>query len=217
MRVLNLYAGLGGNRRLWTGCDVVAVELQDDIAKFYSDHYPDDEVIVGDAHEYLLSHYNEFDFIWASPPCPSHSRARFWGNQKTNPVYPDMKLYEEILLLKHSFDGLWVIENVKPYYEPLISPSVTLGRHHFWCNFHIEYYSATDADINRGTREDYQKTHDIDISGYKFKDRTDKILRNCVHYELGCISISVLRAYQTLLTRRHCLSMCPMLILWGYR
>jgi DNA (cytosine-5)-methyltransferase 1 len=186
MRILNLYCGLGGNRRLWGDVlDITAVELQPDIAEFYTDQYPDDTVIVGDAHTYLLEHYQEFDFIWASPPCPTHSRARFWRHSKSNPVYPEMSLYQEILLLQHHFDGLWLVENVKPYYDPLIQPTLSLGRHHFWSNFYISHFHATDADIQGGTREEWQKVHGIEISGYKFNDRTDKILRNCVHPELG--------------------------------
>ena len=187
MRVLNLYAGLGGNRKLWKGCEVASVEYRPDIAKFYADHYPDDRVIVGDAHDYLLKHYRNFDFIWASPPCPSHSRARFWSSRggRYAPEYPDMGLYQEILLLQHYFEGLWVVENVKPYYEPLIAPSVTIGRHHFWCNFHIEPLHGTDADIKDGKRSEWQDHHGIDITGYKFQDRTDKLLRNCVNPRLG--------------------------------
>ena len=36
--------------------------------------------------------------------------------------YADMALYEEILFLKHNIKGGWVVENVKPYYTPLIPP-----------------------------------------------------------------------------------------------
>lgn len=81
MKVLNLYAGIGGNRKLWgDNYDITAVEIDADIAKIYSDFYPNDTVIVADAHQYLLDNFQEFDFIWSSPPCPSHSRARFWGS-----------------------------------------------------------------------------------------------------------------------------------------
>ncbi len=188
MRILNLYAGLGGNRKKWGDeHDITAVELQPDIANFYHHQNCDDRVVVADAHEFLLAEYQGFDFIWASTPCPTHSRARFWSAKggNTNPVYPDLKLYEEILFLKHYFDGLWVVENVKPYYEPLIPPSYSFGRHLFWCNFHIEPFQATDADIQGGKRQEWQDTHGIDISGWKFEDRTDKLLRNCVHPDLG--------------------------------
>jgi len=186
VKVLNLYAGLGGNRRLWPDdVEVTAVEYREDIAEFYAYEYIDDQVMVGDAHQYLLENFRDFDFIWASTPCPTHSRARFWSHQQRDPVYPDLKLYEEILFLRHTFKGLWVVENVKPYYEPLIAPTASLGRHLFWSNFHIEPYQATDADIHTGKRDEWQDTHGIDISGWTFQDRTDKLLRNCVHPELG--------------------------------
>jgi DNA (cytosine-5)-methyltransferase 1 len=196
MKVLNLYAGLGGNRRLWDNVEVTAVEMQPDIAKFYGDHYPDDELIIGDAHKYLLDHYQEFDFIWSSVPCPSHSRARFWSAKggKVAAVYPDMTLYEEILLLQHYFEGKWVVENVRPFYPPIVPPSVEIGRHLFWCNFPIYPIEPGDADIKNGNREEWQELHGIDITGYKFKDRTDKILRNCVNSQLG---LHILNSSQT--------------------
>jgi len=92
MKILNLYAGIGGNRKFWYGHEVTAVEYNPEIAKVYQDLYPDDKVIVEDAHKYLLDCFREdWDFIWASPPCQSHSRARFWGfSEKTKTIYPDM-------------------------------------------------------------------------------------------------------------------------------
>ena len=155
VRVLNLYAGIGGNRKLWEGVDVTAVEYREDIAAVYKDHFPNDNVVVGDAHQYLLDHYEEFDFIWSSPPCQTHSRARMWGfknNRKVEKKYPDMKLYQEILFLKHYFTGKWVVENVNPFYEPLIPPTKEMGRHLFWSNFRISNTEIKEADINRGTR-----------------------------------------------------------------
>jgi DNA (cytosine-5)-methyltransferase 1 len=188
MKVLNLYAGLGGNRKLWKDVEVTAVENNESIAKFYKDHFPGDIVIIADAHQYLLEHYSEFDFIWSSINCPSHSRARFWAsvsNKRYKPIFPDMKLYEEILFLKHYFKGLWVVENVNPFYEPLINPSVKIGRHLFWSNFYIKQINVKEACINRGNITEWQELHGFDISGYKFTSRRDKILRNCVNPELG--------------------------------
>lgn len=189
VRILNLYAGLGGNRKHWQGVEVTAVEYRPDIAKFYQDRYPDDTVVVGDAHQYLLDHYSEFDFIWSSTPCPTHSRARFWTSSSENtnvdPVYADMRLYQEILLLRHYFKGKWVVENVNPYYDPLDKHYTQLGRHLIWSNFVIPKYHAIDADIQGGKRSDWEELHGISLEGYKFQDRTDKLLRNCVHYDLG--------------------------------
>jgi DNA (cytosine-5)-methyltransferase 1 len=123
MKILNLYAGIGGNRKLWGDeHEITAIENNQEIAKIYQDFFPDDKVIVTDAHQYLLEHYKEFDFIWSSPPCPTHSKVRFMGTKAEHPtcgtiipvVYPDMKLYEEIILLKHFFKGKWVIEHIIP-------------------------------------------------------------------------------------------------------
>jgi len=70
IKILNLYAGIGGNRKLWPDqeIEVTAIENNKSIAKIYKDFFPNDTVIVGDAHQYLLEHYKEFDFIWSSPP-----------------------------------------------------------------------------------------------------------------------------------------------------
>ena len=74
MKILNLYAGIGGNRKLWGDeHEITAVEINPKIAECYKKLFPNDNVIVGDAHEYLRQHFREFDFIWASPPCPTHS------------------------------------------------------------------------------------------------------------------------------------------------
>jgi DNA (cytosine-5)-methyltransferase 1 len=116
-RVLNLYACLGGNRLLWEDCEVTAVELDPEAARLYQERFPNDKVIIADAHKFLLEHYKEFDFIWSSPPCPSHSRARYWNSSNydttTEAIYPDMKLYEEILFLQHYYKtGKWVVEDL---------------------------------------------------------------------------------------------------------
>lgn len=64
MKILNLYAGIGGNRKLWGDeHEITAVENDPNIAKIYQEFFPNDTVIVGDAHKYLLEHYKEFDFI----------------------------------------------------------------------------------------------------------------------------------------------------------
>ena len=145
MKILNLYAGIGGNRKLWQDVEVTAVELNPKIAKIYQDFFPKDKVTVADAHQYLLDHFKEFDFIWSSPPCPTHSRLNTMLNANGLNHYPDMKLYEEIIFLKKWFYGKYCVENVISYYEPLIRPH-QFGNHYFWANFHIR-------PINTGSRE----------------------------------------------------------------
>lgn len=184
---LNLYAGLGGNRKLWGGCSITAVELDENIAEVYQALYPQDEVIVGDAHKYLEEHYKEFDFIWSSPPCQSHSSmrqniaVRFRG---TPAVYPDMKLYQEIIFLKYNFNGLWVVENVKPYYEPLIKPTKELQRHLFWSNFEISDKEFDKDNLRKAQIPDLEKLYGFDLSQYKLSNKR-QVLRNCVKPELG--------------------------------
>lgn len=188
MRVLNLYAGIGGNRKLWQDCEVTAVEIREDIAEVYRHYFPDDNLIIGDAHQYLLDNYKLFDFIWSSPPCQTHSRARLWGfrnNNKVQTKYPDMKLYQEIIFLDNYYDGLWIVENVKPYYEPLVRPSRELGRHLFWSNFNIKPTGIKEADINSGNRKEWSELHGFDLTNHKLKSRKDQIYRNCVHPETG--------------------------------
>lgn len=152
MKILNLYAGIGGNRKLWGDeHDITAVEINPNIAKAYQDLYPNDTVIVGDAHEYLRQHFREFDFIWSSPPCPTHSVLQMKRYYDEKLKYPDMSLYQEILWLKHFFKGKWVIENVKPYYKPLIEPQFEIDRHYFWssdfvfgCQYNDNYTKIRD-------------------------------------------------------------------------
>ena len=185
MRILNLYAGIGGNRKLWEDVDVTAVEWNEEIARVYSDNFPNDKVIVADAHQYLLDHYTEFDFIWASPPCPTHSRARFWGWSKKKPIYPDVKLYQEITLLRHHFNSKYVVENVVPYYAPWIAPCASIGRHLFWANFKIgKFKIKSTIKLHTAGRRQYEKEYGFDLSGYNI-ERKDRKLRNCVHPETG--------------------------------
>lgn len=193
MKILNLYAGIGGNRKLWGDNDeVTAIEYDENIAKIYQQNFPNDRVIVTDAHQYLLEHFREYDFIWASPPCPSHSRVRKQlaikrkkdGTiyEQNKPIYPDMKLYQEIILLDNYYDGYYVVENVVPYYEPLIEPQ-KLGRHLFWSNFEIPKQKVEARGSFDNTEELAQKLG-YDISSWQGVNKK-LLLRNCVEPEVG--------------------------------
>tara|TARA_X000001388_G_scaffold43018_2_gene30225 strand:- start:1485 stop:2123 length:639 start_codon:yes stop_codon:yes gene_type:complete len=190
MKILNLYACLGGNRYKWGDeHDITAVEWDEELTRMYQERFPNDKVIVADAHKYLLDHYKEFDFIWSSPPCPSHSRARFWSSkgEQVKPIYPDMVLYQEIIFLDNFFDGKYVVENVIPYYQPLIEAQKR-GRHLYWTNFILPgVLSNRHFKISQEKNEFEQlcKFHKIDISKYKGKQSKTKIGRNLVEYEAG--------------------------------
>lgn len=196
-RVLNLYAGIGGNRKLWENVEVTAVEINPEIAAVYKLLYPDDTVVVADAHQYLLNHYSEFDFIWSSPPCPTHSRARYglgFHGKGYDAVYPDMRLYQEILFLKHHFEGKWLVENVQAYYTPLVMP-ISLGRHWYWSNFSIvkikvDYTGISGATTSSGkvlhakSVAELQEQLGIDLSPYNITNKR-LLLRNAVEPEVG--------------------------------
>tara|TARA_B100000963_G_C22633707_1_gene676361 strand:+ start:1746 stop:2444 length:699 start_codon:yes stop_codon:yes gene_type:complete len=201
IKILNLYACLGGNRYKWDEVaeqagieiEVTAVELDRELAKLYQERFIKDKVIVTDAHEYLLNNYKEFDFIWSSPPCPTHSKARGW-NTKVETKYPDLKLYEEIILLETvakgedaRYKGKYVVENVIPYYEPLIAGQKR-HRHLYWTNFNLPNILTTrKIQICQGKNEIKRLCdfHDYDFRQYKGKQPTNKIARNLVDYEAG--------------------------------
>lgn len=191
MKILNLYACLGGNRYKWGDeHEITAVELDPELARMYQERFPNDTVIIADAHQYLLDHYKEFDFIWTSPPCPSHSRMRRTntgeGERMSKATFPDMKLYEEIIFLDNFFDGKYCVENVIPYYEPLI-PAKKRGRHLYWTNFNLpsDLGDRRADNFIHSTAKDLYEFHQIDLTSYKGTQRKDKIARNLVDYEAG--------------------------------
>ena len=204
MKILNLYAGIGGNRKAWANADVTAVEYNPDIAAVYAELYPQDTVIIADAHSFLLEHFDAYDFIWSSPPCQSHSSmrqnlaVRFRG---TPPEYPDMKLYQEIIFLKYNFRGLWCVENVLPYYEPLIPPTATLQRHLFWSNFAITPLETPKDKLRSAQIDDLQAHTGIDLSKYQLPNKR-QILRNCVYPALGAHILKCATARRNTETRQ---------------
>lgn len=193
MRILNLYAGIGGNRKLWNevnnNIEVTAVEIDKNIAAAYKDRFPNDTVVIGCAKEYLIENYKNFDFIWASPPCQTHSRVRRCKvdcipNSKgvIKAIYPDMSLYQIIIFLKSHFKGNYIIENVIPYYEPLIKPDHIIDRHFYWTNFFIFNINVSkNTIIERIVLADLK---DFDLSKYKIKNK-QQVVRNQVNYKVG--------------------------------
>lgn len=187
MKILNLYSGIGGNRKLWKNENITSIEYNNEISEIYKYFFPKDNLITCDAHEYLRLHFNKYDFVWSSPPCQSHSSfrqnicVRYKG---TEPVYPDMKLYQEILFLKYNFKGIWIVENVNPYYEPLIKPIFKIGRHLFWSNIEIPETNIKSEKIRTAQIPDLQKLKGFDLSEFKIKNKR-QILRNCVMPEIG--------------------------------
>jgi DNA (cytosine-5)-methyltransferase 1 len=219
MKILNLYAGIGGNRKLWYSVrddlEITAIENVPEIAKIYQDFFPNDKVIIADAHQYLLDHYKEFDFIWSSPPCPTHSVTNNFLHAQGNVRYPDMSLWQEIVFLQHWFKGKWVVENFKSYYPPLWKPQ-ELDRHYFWTNFSITPKQFGETILKTGrnfnicnARSSTRKNQEEDVRELetyleiKLPQTAKKqrlLLRNCVYPKIGLhIFQEAFREYQKLL------------------
>ena len=103
-----------------------------------------------------------------------------------------MNLYGEIILLQTFFKGKYVIENVKPYYKPLIEAQES-GRHLFWANFKIPTLKI-ESSIGRmgpvksknGRRTEGDNHHKLgfNLDKYSFPNKK-KLLNNCVHPDIG--------------------------------
>ena len=194
MKILNLYAGIGGNRCLWGDeHEITSIENNESIAKIYKDLYPNDKVIVDDAHLYLQDNFKDYDFIWSSPPCPTHSRMRFkaYCNGKGKALFPDMKLYEEILFLQQYTKNTkikYVVENVKGWYNPLVDPQ-SMGRHYIWSNFQIPNIKIKSNSTGNNKGMTLQKK--MQLKGYDIKEwhnyKGDKrtLINNCVEKQIG--------------------------------
>ena len=166
------------------------------LARLYQERFPNDKVIVADAHQYLLDHYQEYDFIWSSPPCPTHSRMNYTFKNRNNfkIQYPDMKLYQEVIFLNNFFNGKYVVENVIPYYDLLI-PAKKRDRHLYWTNFNLPNSLSKriapqmncNKNITKKMSEQFIDFHCINslIKKYKGKQDKGKIARNLVDYEAG--------------------------------
>lgn len=196
IQVLNLYAGIGGNRKYWDGVQVTAVERDLKVAAAYKSLYPNDILIIADAHHYLLKNYSKFDIIWASYPCQTHSRMNYWLTSDKK-RYADLRIYSEILLLQNFFKGVWVYENIDTYYTPLVTPSIKIGRHLFWSNIKLTPFKAPELYKDRGINIiDLQTTKDKELIMEWLGIRYEKnlylsgkdyiqVFRNCVHPDIG--------------------------------
>ncbi len=99
-----------------------------------------------------------------------------------------MKLYQEVIFLNYHFKGKFVVENVIPYYEPMLNP-IKRGRHLYWTNFKLpnklseRHFEGMAQAKNEVTK--LCEFHDYDFRKYKGKQVLNKIARNLVDYEAG--------------------------------
>lgn len=212
MKILNLFAGIGGNRTLWGNeHEITAIESNQQIAYIYKKRFPKDTVIIGDAMKYNLNNYDKYDFIWASPPCQTHSWLNFTNHKLGARCYPNMELWQLIIYLKgfvnsEREDRYWIVENVRPWYMGIknkkrqtiiIKQDFILGRHYYWSNiiipkntFKYSNTSITNAKEKVGRPiikhiEELEKLHEIKLDHELRSLIPDnlyiKSLRNCVN------------------------------------
>ena len=195
MKILIGCAGLGAESELWDDNvnDITHVEIDPKIGGVLQERKPNRKVIISDAYDYLLKNSRNFDFVWFSPMCQGNSRM-IRGGRNRKPRFPDLKLYEVKIFLDYNFKGKYVIENVVPYYKPLIKPTAKIGRHLFWSNFPIdESFKCNQPKgfIKTGTvkgSEELKKWLGIHYEGnlyYNGNHDPCQVLRNCVHPDLG--------------------------------
>ena len=187
LKVLNLYAGIGGNRKLWKNVEVTAVDTNEDILNMYKLNFPNDKTIMLPALHYLEDHFNEFDFIWASPPCDEWTVLKeTWTRHKPNPFVKTFELYRTIDFLKRYFKGDWVVENVK--HKFLIPPSFNIGRHYFWANKVIASRDHKNvANFSKANKEELLDYLGLEYPYNVYDGSHDplKVLRRAVHPEIG--------------------------------
>jgi len=173
---------------------------------------------VDDAIDFVEKHFHEFDFIWASPPCQSHSRInrfnvarRYNGENKIKVKIPDFRLYALINFLSTYFRGKWVVENTYSDYQPLKEPQ-QIGRHFIWSSSKIEPFNKKikcfhNVD-NHCSMKELCEMYDYPFEYFKklkIKGVNKKqIIRNCVKPELGLhIFNSAYKSKQKLLSASH--------------
>ncbi len=195
MKILNLFAGIGGNRTLWDGYkhEITAIEENHSIADIYQKRFPNDNVFETDAYDYLEKYYEGFDFIWASPPCRTHTRAVSFPLCK--PKLPDLRLYSIIIFLQRFFSGKWVVENVISHYTPLVKPTIILDRHYFWSNISLrkktfkkmpgKFFALSWNQLCKYLNVDPKLIREFAPEKWENHDWKRQVLRNCVKPKIG--------------------------------
>jgi len=203
IELLNGWAGIGGNTHKLdrNKYNITHVEINQEIAQANQKLHPKDTVIQSDAKQFLVENYQDFDYIWASPPCPSHSSIAKAGakNGQYSAKMPDMSLYSVIIFLDEYFEGDWTVENVKPFYERLdeqerqkadsmqrvIPPAEDSNRHLFWSSHEVPQTSVPRSGFNKKNNEELMDWLGIRVHRSFETVEKRKVLRNCVHPEIG--------------------------------
>lgn len=175
------------------------------IAETYRDNFPDDTIIVKDVLSFVKTEdISIYDFIWTSPPCTTHT---MWTMTRGYNI-PDLtSLYGLILFFGYILkDTNWIVENVRPWYTPLINPTFKLGRHYFWSNRKIPEKDFKDENerynIYRSSFGQLSKLYQLNVDRIKSLNKLDRrqIVRNIVSPEIGLYVFQKMTKQLTLTT-----------------
>ncbi|MCE4607314.1 MAG: DNA cytosine methyltransferase [Desulfurococcales archaeon] len=205
IKILDLFAGMGGVAKgiqgyldkLGLDYEYIAVDIDPIVLKLHKEFNPKSIVIRRDAYSFTVDELMQYDFIWASPPCQSHSKL----NAIRKRFNPDHRLWYLIHRLYNTYRP-FVVENVQLYYKPLFKPKTKIGRHLFWsnlpitdkCSIHLPYKELKMMNIH--DLIEYHKVPTKILIGVSYM-RKRKYLRNMVHYSISyCIMKQVCKITQ---------------------
>ncbi len=202
IKILDLFCGLGGVARGFQEYlieknikfEYYAVDIDFKILLTHKILNPKSITIKKDAYSLRDEELKEYDFIWASPPCETHSHLNFynWNNPKKFKP-PDMRLYKLIKRL-HILNIPFIVENVKPYYKPPIKPCTKIGRHILWSNISLKPFKVNLPNNFTNVKDDVKRLadyHELDITiAHKIKkilgiSKTKAVLRDMVHWRIA--------------------------------
>ena len=171
MRVLDLFCGAGGAavglHRAFPEAEITGVDIKP------QKNYPFN-FVQADALEFPLE---EYDFIWASPPCQAYSYASArWRNDGKE--YPDLLA---IIAIRLRGIGIpYCIENVTGAHRMMVNPFVLCGLsfdlkviRHRWFETNFYVLAPTHSECGSAIQDCRALTisgHGGESSSYKFED-----------------------------------------------
>jgi len=193
VRVLDLYAGLGGTdkgiRKVAAEknikLDYYAIEIDPAVCQAHKKNHLESNVICADVKDWL-DKVTDFDFVWASPPCQTHSINNYSNKAigyKTKPV--DWSLWHVIDILQRAETIPFVVENVKIWYNEPFKHNFKLDRHYFWTNLQLvpfDYHKKPAKEWCHISVKDWQEYHQLEPATTGDKRQQ---LRNCVHWSIA--------------------------------
>lgn len=186
-KILNLYSGIGGTiHKLNDYSNITNVDNNKIVLEINKRLHPGSTNILCDAKEYLIKNYRNFDIILASPPCQPNTRLNYTLNSQNIVRLPDLSIYEIVLFLEQFHKGLYMVENVISYFEPLIKPQI-LDRHFVWSNVKFKNIDMPNKfNLSSSNIKYLENSLGINLGKTKgLGKRKDQILRNCIHPGLG--------------------------------